>query len=126
MIRAISLLLTLAALSTPAAAQSTWPDRPVRLIVPFPAGSATDVVSRLVAQKLSEHLKMTRQAVAQHLGILEAANLVVTVWRGREKLHYLNPVPIDEIYHRWIRKFERKRLGALRDLKDRLEGDVDE
>jgi tripartite-type tricarboxylate transporter receptor subunit TctC len=56
MIRAISLLLTLAALSTPAAAQSTWPDRPVRLIVPFPAGSATDVVSRLVAQKLTSKL----------------------------------------------------------------------
>ena len=94
--------------------------------------SRRQLLDRLYAQsgltlgELCEHLKMTRQAVAQHLAILEAANLVVTVWRGREKLHYLNPVPIDEIYHRWIRKFERKHLGALRDLKDRLEGDVDE
>ena len=76
--------------------------------------------------ELSEHLDMTRQAVAQHLGVLEAANLVTTVWRGREKLHYLNPVPIHEIFGRWIGKFERQRLGALRDLKKRLEGNNDE
>ena len=76
--------------------------------------------------ELCEHLDMTRQAVAQHLGVLEAANLVTTVWRGREKLHYLNPVPIHEIFGRWIRKFERQRLGALRDLKKRLEGNNDE
>ncbi len=73
--------------------------------------------------ELCEHLDMTRQAVTQHLGVLEAANLVTTVRRGREKLHYLNPVPIHEIFGRWIRKFERQRLGALRDLKKRLEGD---
>ena len=73
--------------------------------------------------QLCEHLKMTRQAVAQHLALLEAANLVATVWRGREKLHYLNPVPVHEIYRRWIRKFERKRLAALSGLKKRLEGD---
>lgn len=75
---------------------------------------------------LCEHLDMTRQAVTQHLGVLEAANLVTTVWRGREKLHYLNPVPVHEIYERWIRKFEQQRLRALRDFKKRLEGDADE
>jgi DNA-binding transcriptional ArsR family regulator len=69
---------------------------------------------------------MTRQAVSQHLAILEGANLVVTVWRGREKLHYLNPVPVHEIYERWIRKFERGRLDALQDLKRRVEGESDE
>ncbi len=76
--------------------------------------------------ELCEHLDMTRQAVTQHLGMLEAANLVATVWRGREKLHYLNPVPMHEIYERWIRKFERQRLVALRDFKKKLEGDTDE
>ena len=65
---------------------------------------------------------MTRQAVTQHLEVLEAANLVATVRRGREKLHFLNPVPLQEIYDRWIAKFERSRLKALRDLKKRLEG----
>jgi DNA-binding transcriptional ArsR family regulator len=73
--------------------------------------------------QLCEHLKMTRQAVAQHLALLESANLIATVWQGREKLHYLNPVPVHEIYRRWIRKFERNRLVALRNLKGRLEGD---
>jgi len=76
--------------------------------------------------ELCEHLDMTRQAVTQHLGLLEAANLVATVWRGREKLHYLNPVPLHDVYERWISKFERTRLRALRDLKKRLEGDGDE
>ena len=76
--------------------------------------------------ELCEHLEMTRQAVAKHLALLEAANLVVTVWRGREKLHYLNPVPVFEIYERWIRKFERSRLHALRELKARLEEDDDD
>ncbi len=75
--------------------------------------------------ELCEHLDMTRQAVTQHLGVLQAANLVTTVWRGREKLHYLNPVPIHEIFGRWIRKYERQRLGALGDLKKRLEGDIE-
>ena len=72
--------------------------------------------------ELCEHLDMTRQAVTQHLAVLEAANLVATSWRGREKLHYLNPVPLYEIYERWIAKFERPRLKALRELKRRLEG----
>ena len=57
-------------------------------------------------------MDMTRQAVTQHLQLLEEANLVAVVWQGREKLHYLNPVPLHEIYARWIRKFERGRLGA--------------
>jgi DNA-binding transcriptional ArsR family regulator len=70
---------------------------------------------------LCEHLDMTRQGVTQHLSLLEAANLVVTVWRGREKLHFLNPVPLQEIYERWIAKFENPRLKALGNLKRRLE-----
>jgi DNA-binding transcriptional ArsR family regulator len=64
---------------------------------------------------------MTRQAVTKHLALLEAANLVATVWRGREKLHYLNPVPLQEIYDRWISKYERHRLRALTELKRGLE-----
>ena len=75
---------------------------------------------------LCEHMDMTRQAVTQHLQQLEEANLVAIVWRGREKLHYLNPVPLHEIYERWIEKFERSRLGALRNLKKKLEGDDDD
>jgi DNA-binding transcriptional ArsR family regulator len=70
---------------------------------------------------LCAHLDMTRQGVTQHLDLLEAANLVVTVRRGREKLHFLNPVPLQEIYERWIAKFERTRLKALENLKRRLE-----
>jgi len=65
---------------------------------------------------------MTRQAVTKHLAVLEGANLFVTVKRGREKLHYLNPVPIHQIADRWIGKYERGRLRALTDLKKRLEG----
>jgi DNA-binding transcriptional ArsR family regulator len=71
--------------------------------------------------ELCEHLDMTRQAVTKHLLLLEAANLVVVVWRGREKLHYLNPVPLHEISERWIGKYERHRLQALSDLKRGLE-----
>src|SRR6516162_5416949 len=66
-------------------------------------------------------LKMTRQAVSKHLGILEEANLVATVKQGREKLHYLNPMPIHDIAERWIGKFERQRLQALSELKKGLE-----
>jgi len=76
--------------------------------------------------ELCGHLEMTRQAVSQHLAILEDAKLVTTVWRGREKLHYLNPVPVHEIYECWIRKFERGRLDALSDLKKQVEGEGDE
>jgi DNA-binding transcriptional ArsR family regulator len=75
---------------------------------------------------LCEHMDMTRQAVTQHLQQLEQANLVAVVWQGREKLHYLNPVPLHEIYTRWIEKFEHNRLGVLRDLKKKLERNDDE
>jgi DNA-binding transcriptional ArsR family regulator len=71
--------------------------------------------------ELCEHLDMTRQAVTKHLALLETANLIATVWRGREKLHYLNPAPLHEIYERWIGKYERRRLQALSDLKRGLE-----
>ena len=71
---------------------------------------------------LCEHMDMTRQAVTQHLQQLEEASLVVVVWQGREKLHYLNPVPLFEIQERWIGKFERHRLGVLHDIKKQLEG----
>ena len=60
---------------------------------------------------------MTRQGVTQHLSVLEVANLVAPVWRGREKLHFLNPVPLQEIYERWIAKFEKPRLKAIGNLK---------
>jgi len=73
--------------------------------------------------ELCEHLAMARQSVTQHLGLLEAANLVTTQWRGREKLHFLNPVPLHEIYERWIRKFEVPRLKALHGLRQRLESE---
>lgn len=71
--------------------------------------------------ELCEHLAMTRQGVTQHLALLEEANLIATVRRGREKLHFLNPVPLQEIYERWIAKFESPRLKALDTLKRRLE-----
>jgi DNA-binding transcriptional ArsR family regulator len=71
--------------------------------------------------ELCEHMDMTRQGVTQHLDVLEAANLVTTVRRGRDKLHFLNPVPLQEIYERWIAKFEEPRLKALDVLKRRLE-----
>jgi DNA-binding transcriptional ArsR family regulator len=70
---------------------------------------------------LCDHLDMTRQGVTQHLDQLEAANLVASVRRGREKLHFLNPVPLQEIYDRWIAKFEKPRLRALLELKRQLE-----
>ena len=75
--------------------------------------------------QLCEHLAMTRQAVTKHLKLLEDASLVFTLRRGREKLHYLNPVPIHEIVDRWIGKFERGRLQTLADLKKQLEGESD-
>jgi uncharacterized protein YndB with AHSA1/START domain/DNA-binding transcriptional ArsR family regulator len=71
--------------------------------------------------ELCGQLDMARQSATQHLGVLEAANLVSTTWRGREKLHYLNPVPIYEIQERWIGKFEGPRLRALSILKHRAE-----
>ena len=71
--------------------------------------------------ELCQHLDMSRQATTKHLGVLERANFVAVVWRGREKLHYLNPVPIGEIHKRWIGKYERHRVSALLDLKNALE-----
>jgi len=89
--------------------------------------SRRELLDRLRAdngQTLSDlctRLDMTRQAVSKHLGILEEANLIATVKQGREKLHYLNPVPIHDIAERWIGKFERQRLQALSELKKGLE-----
>ena len=74
--------------------------------------------------QLAERLDMTRQAVTKHLAVLEEGNLVATVWRGREKLHYLNPVPIHEIAERWIGKFEQGRLRVLAELKKQLEAET--
>ena len=76
--------------------------------------------------ELGEHLDMTRQAVTKHLAVLEAANLVVARKQGLEKLHHLNPVPIHDIYVRWIGKFEQGRLQALSNLKQALEEKDDE
>ena len=64
--------------------------------------------------QLCRHLRMTRQGITKHLALLIKANLVVPLWRGREKLHYLNPVPIHDIATRWIGKYERQRLSARR------------
>jgi DNA-binding transcriptional ArsR family regulator len=89
--------------------------------------SRRELLDRLRAEngqtlgELCARLDMTRQAVSKHLTLLEEANLVATVRRGREKLHYLNPVPIHEIAERWIGKFERSRLQALSDMKQALE-----
>src|SRR5580692_10365702 len=66
--------------------------------------------------ELCEHLDMSRQGAAQHLALLEAANLVVSLRHGREKLHFLNPVPLHQVYERWIAKFEKPRLKALSSL----------
>lgn len=74
---------------------------------------------------LCEQLDMQRQSATQHIDILIKANLVTVVWRGREKLHFINPVPIHEVYERWVRKFETNRLGFLYDLKVQLEGEND-
>ncbi|MGV3616576.1 MAG: ArsR/SmtB family transcription factor [Fimbriimonas sp.] len=90
-----------------------------------------DLLDRLYAHDgqtlaaLCEGLGMSRQAVTKHLAILEAANLVATRRQGREKLHFLNPVPIHEISERWIGKYEGDRLQALADLKRKLEGEQD-
>lgn len=72
--------------------------------------------------ELCRGLDMARQSVTQHLAVLQAANLVTVEWQGREKRHYLNPVPVHEVYERWIGKFERRRLRALVDFKKKLEG----
>lgn len=73
--------------------------------------------------ELCQHMTISRQAVTKHLLLLEEANLITVVWHGREKIHYLNPVPIGEIYDRWIGKFERHRMEAINNLKQALEED---
>ena len=89
--------------------------------------SRRELLDRLHAkngQTLSElcnGLDMARQSVTQHLGLLEDANLISVQRQGREKLHYFNPVPIHEIYERWIRKFELERLDALHNFKTKLQ-----
>jgi len=94
--------------------------------------SRRQLLDRLVKQtgltlnQLCEGHSMSRQAVTKHLKLLEDANLVVTVRQGREKLHYLNPVPINGIHMRWIGKFERARLDALHNLKQALKEKNDE
>ncbi|MES2070047.1 MAG: helix-turn-helix domain-containing protein [Pseudomonadota bacterium] len=83
-----------------------------------------DLLHAKNGQTLSElcgELDMARQSVTQHLGLLEDANLISVQRQGREKLHYFNPVPIHQIYERWIRKFEMERLEALHQLKTKLE-----
>lgn len=70
---------------------------------------------------LCENIKMSRQAVAKHLGILEKANLISIHWQGREKLHYLNPIPLADIVQRWVGKFEDVRIAALTDFKNQIE-----
>ncbi len=76
--------------------------------------------------QLCSHLAMSRQAVTKHLLILEEANLVATLKRGREKLHFLNPIPIHDISERWIGKYDRPRLEIITDLKRQLEGESHE
>lgn len=71
--------------------------------------------------ELHNGMAMSRQAVAKHLHILETANLVSVYWQGREKLHYLNPVPLGDIVHRWVGKFEDARIDALTDFKQEIE-----
>jgi DNA-binding transcriptional ArsR family regulator len=89
--------------------------------------SRRELLDRLHAEsgqtlgELCRGLEMTRQAVTKHLAILEEANLISSKRQGREKLHFINPVPIHEIAERWIRKFEQPRLDALSELKQRLE-----
>ena len=107
------------------------PDDPDQLFRALADPSRRKLLDLLLAvdgrtlNELCEHLDMSRQGVTQHLGVLEAANLVAIVWRGREKLHFLNPVPLQQIYERWIAKFEMPRLRALDSLKRQLENPDD-
>ena len=76
--------------------------------------------------ELESQLEMTRYGVMKHLRVLEEANLVVTRRQGREKFHFLNPVPIREIHDRWIDKYTERHVGALINLKNQLESDHDQ
>lgn len=96
-------------------------DRGRRLLLDRLHGENGQTLSRLC-----ECLDMSRQAVTKHLKVLEQANLVVVIRRGREKLHFLNPVPIHELAERWIGKFEHGRLRLLGELKKQLERSAEE
>ncbi len=76
--------------------------------------------------ELARGLAMTRQGVTKHLAVLEGANLVATRWEGREKRHFLNPVPIQQVVERWIRQYERPRIEALTGLKRKVERESNE
>ena len=76
--------------------------------------------SGLTLNELCEGIGIARQAATKHLALLEKAKLIVIIWHGREKRHYLNPVPIQQIYNRWIGQYGRQRLLALRESKSRL------
>jgi uncharacterized protein YndB with AHSA1/START domain len=105
----------------------TDPDKVFKALADGTRRHLLDLLHEDNGQTLSQlcaGLDMTRQSVTQHLSLLEAANLISVVRRGRERLHYLNPVPLHEIQDRWIDKFERPRLRVLRDLKQRLEDDM--
>lgn len=86
-----------------------------------------ELLDRLFAEngqslsRLGLGLNMSRQAVTKHLNILEAVNLVTIRWHGREKLHYINPIPLADIVHRWVGRFEDARLEMLSDLKHESE-----
>jgi DNA-binding transcriptional ArsR family regulator len=104
-------------------------DRVFRALADGSRRQLLDRLHRRNAQTLSNlcrGIEMTRQAVTKHLAILEQANLVTTQRQGREKLHFINPVPINAIAERWIGKFERPQLRALSQLKDMLEGEENE
>src|SRR5215210_7569347 len=105
-------------------AADSRPDEVFRALADPSRRQLLDTLNHRNGQTLRElcaGLQMARQSVSKHLAILEAANLVTTVRRGREKLHYLNAAPISEIGERWITRYERERVRALADLKHALE-----
>jgi DNA-binding transcriptional ArsR family regulator len=101
-------------------------DRHRRLVLDLLLQQPGLTLVQLCAQLNATFGELTRQAVAKHLAVLGAAGLVVTVRRGREKLHYLNPVPINRIHDRWISRYQRDALSALAELKANLEGTSDD
>jgi len=109
--------------------QTSDPDKVFKALADPTRRRLLDLLSETNGQTLGElcaHLDMARQSATQHLGILEDANLISTQRRGREKLHFINPVPLFHVYERWVRKFEHDRLSLLNDLKSELEGKDDE
>jgi DNA-binding transcriptional ArsR family regulator len=111
----------------PFSCMSGWQVRMDKIFKALADNTRRELLDRLFAKdgqtlgELCEYLSMTRQAVTKHLVILEEANLIVIQWKGREKLHYLNPVPIQEIHERWVSKYEKGRLAAISNLKNALE-----